>query len=274
MGGDVAGNVGRATVSCAQRLELTAITTLPRVEPGDNLGTLLCSALHAQGIALADQDVLVVASKLVAKAEGRYVDLSTVQASTRARELASTVGKDARLVEVILWDSERVSRAAKDVLIVRHAGGHVSANAGLDQSNARPRGAAAGSGPWVLRLPADADASAQRLRAHLCAALGVEVGIVISDSFGRPFRLGTVGCAIGAAGFPALFDQRGDRDLDGRVLEATITAPADQLAAAADLVVGQANEARGAVHVRGLAFSGTALGASSLCRKPEGDVYL
>jgi coenzyme F420-0:L-glutamate ligase/coenzyme F420-1:gamma-L-glutamate ligase len=218
--------------------------------------------------------VLVVASKLVAKAEGRYVDLATVQPSARAHELGLVVGRDPRLIEVILWDSERVSRAAKNVLIVRHAGGHVSANAGIDQSNARPRAAAQSSGPWVLRLPADADASARRLRASLHAGFGVDVGVVISDSFGRPFRLGTVGNAIGAAGLPVLFDQRGDRDLEGRVMEATITAPADQLAAAADLVMGQGSEARGAVHVRGLQLRGAALGANALCRDPDGDLYL
>jgi len=274
MSADVKGKVGVGAVVCAPGLKLTAIGALPRVEPGDDLGALLVAALRAQDLELARLDVLVVASKLVAKAEHRYVDLATVEPSPRAQALAREVDKDPRLVEVILWDTERVSRAASHVLIVRHAGGHVSANAGIDQSNARPRGVPDGSGPWVLRLPADADASAEALRTRLQAAFGVDVAVIISDSFGRPFREGTVGMAIGAAGFPSLYDQRGKRDLEGRVLEATITAPADQLAAVCDLVMGQADEARGAVHVRGLSWSGPPSPASRLCRSADGDLYL
>lgn len=274
MAATAAGNVGRAVVGSAGQLTLTAIAGLPRIEPGADLAGLLAEALRNQELVPDAQDVLVVASKLVAKAEGRYVDLAGVEPSLRARELAEIVGKDPRLVEVVLWDSERVSRAAPHVLIVRHQGGHVSANAGIDQSNARPAGAAPDSGPWVLRLPADADASAERLRTQLSAAFGVALAVIISDSLGRPLRLGTVGAAIGVAGFPALFDQRGLRDLDGRALEATITAPADQLAATCDLLLGQADEARGAVLVRGVRFSGPGLPASALCRNPDEDVFL
>jgi coenzyme F420-0:L-glutamate ligase/coenzyme F420-1:gamma-L-glutamate ligase len=266
----VADNVGRAAVSCAGQLVLTSLRSLPRVAPGDDLAALLCAALREEAIVLRDQDVLVVASKLVAKAEDRFVELSMVVPSPRAQELAAQTGKDPRVVEVVLWDSQAVSRVAKNALVVRHHGGHVSANAGLDQSNAR----GAGAGEWVLRLPADPDASARRLRAELLARLGAAVGVVISDSFGRPFRQGTVGSAIGVAGFPALFDQRGRRDLDGRLLEATITAPADQLAAACDLIAGQADEARGAVHVRGLAFEPSEQNAHDVCRPIDGDLYL
>jgi coenzyme F420-0:L-glutamate ligase / coenzyme F420-1:gamma-L-glutamate ligase len=266
--------IGDPALGCAGQLTITALTALPRIEPGVELAPLLCTALGAQGLQAHDHDVVVVASKLVAKAEGRYVDLASVEPSPRARELAAIVEKDARLIEVILWDSARVSRARKGVLITRHRSGHVSANAGLDQSNARPADAPAGSGPWVLRLPADADASAEKLRLQLSASLGVRLAVLVSDSLGRPFRFGTVGAAIGAAGFPVLFDQRGRRDLDGRVLEATITAPADQLAAACDLVLGQADEARGAAWVRGLRLGTTSQPASTLCRHPDEDLYL
>ncbi|HEX2678218.1 MAG TPA: coenzyme F420-0:L-glutamate ligase, partial [Polyangiales bacterium] len=161
-----------------------------------------------------------------------------------------------------------------NALVVRHHGGHVSANAGLDQSNLQPSAAGSGVGPWVLRLPENPDVSAERLRAALLAASGAAVGVIVSDSFGRPFRQGTVGVAIGVAGFPALYDQRGRHDLDGRVLEATITAPADQLAATCDLVAGQASEARPVVHVRGLRWSGGDGGAAAVCRPAEGDLYL
>ncbi len=267
-------NVGRAAVTCTERLTLTAVAGLPRIEPGDDLATLLSAALGAQGLTLEDGDVLVVASKVVAKAENRYVDLSTITPSPRALELAALTEKDPRVVEVILWDTLAVSRAQRNVLIVRHHGGHVSANAGVDQSNAQPATAGAASGPWILRLPADPDASAARLRSALEAKLGATIGVIISDSFGRPFRQGTVGTALGVAGFPALYDQRGLSDLDGRVLEATITAPADQLAAVCDLVAGQAGEARAAVHVRGLRFAAADGGARVLCRPVDGDVYL
>ncbi len=274
MNGEVAQTQSHAAVSCAGSLSLTAVSALPRVEPGDDLGALLAAALRTQGLTLAEHDVLVVTSKVVSKAEDRYVDLASVTPSRQAIALAQETGKDPRLVEVILWESEQVSRKAADVLIVRHRGGHVSANAGIDQSNARPKRATAGTGPWILRLPADPDASARKLRDQLQAAFGARVGVVISDSFGRPFRAGTVGQAIGLAGFPALFDQRGRRDLDGRILEATITAPADQLAAVCDLVAGQADEGRAAVHVRGLRFATQDVAAGNVCRPVKGDLYL
>lgn len=262
-------------MSCPGPLVITPLPGLPRIRPGDDLVRLLDGALAAAEIALVDHDVIVVVSKLVAKAEGRRVNLAQVAPSPRAIELAAQTGKDARLVEVVLWDTERVSRAAKNALVVRHHGGHVSANAGIDLSNAQPEAPSEGEGPWVLRLPVDPDASAERLRAGLAAKHGVRLGVIVSDSFGRPLRVGTVGVAIGVAGFPPVHDQRGERDLDGRTMEATITAPADQLAAVCDLVAGQAAEGRGAVHVRGLLFDATCrASARDLCRPPEGDLYL
>ena len=274
MDGEVARAQRRAGVESGLELTFRAVSYLPRIEPGTDLAQQLIAALDRSGLSLREHDVLVVTSKVVAKAEGRYVDLRQVQPSARARELATQTGKDPRVVEVILWDTEVVSRCTRDALIVRHHGGHVSANAGLDQSNAQPADAEPGSGPWVLRLPADADASAAALRAALEAHCGAGLAVIISDSFGRPFRLGTVGTAIGVSGMPALDDHRGRRDLDGRELEHTVTAAADQICAAADLLCGQADEGRAAVLVRGLRFNPVAGSALDLCRKREGDLYV
>jgi coenzyme F420-0:L-glutamate ligase/coenzyme F420-1:gamma-L-glutamate ligase len=273
MNGEVAQQPVTA-VTCASELTFRVIEGLPRIEPGADLAALLCNALEASRLQPRDCDVVVVTSKIVAKAENRYVDLSSVQPSARALELAARVAKDPRAVEVMLWDSERISRAAPTVLIVRHHGGHVSANAGIDESNALPAHATPDSGPWVLRLPEDPDVSAAALRAELERAFGVRLGVIISDSFGRPFRQGSVGTALGLSGLPALHDQRGERDLDGRKLEHTITATADQLAAAADLLFGQAAEGRAAALVRGLQFAPSTARARELCRPADGDLYL
>ena len=274
MNDDVEG-MNDTSLECAAELTLTALTGIKDVEPGDDLARLFADALRAQGVRPRDSDVLVVSSKIVAKAEGRYVDLSQVVPSPKALALAEQTHKDPRVVEVILWDTEHVSRAGKDVLIVRHVLGHVSANAGLDRSNAERPGAPSGSGPWVLRLPQDPDASARALRAALGEILGVRIGVVISDSFGRPFRFGTVGVAVGVAGFPPLWDQRGRHDLYGKPLEHTWTAPADQLAAGCDLLLGQAAERRAAAWVRGLRFGENAgARATDVCRPAEGDLYL
>jgi coenzyme F420-0:L-glutamate ligase/coenzyme F420-1:gamma-L-glutamate ligase len=254
--------------SCAARLELRALPGIPVIEPGDDLPALIRTALSRAEIEPREGDVLVVASKIVSRAEGRFVDLATVVPDTHAVQVAAEIGKDPRLVELILRESSAISRQAPGVLVVRHKTGVVGANAGIDASNAHPRGAAEGSGPWVLLLPQDPDASAERLR----AALGVS-GVVVSDSLGRPFRLGTVGAAIGVAGLPALSDWRGEPDLFGRTLEQTITAPADQVAAAADLVAGQANEGRAVVHVRGLSFTPSSRGVGELLRDPDKDLY-
>jgi coenzyme F420-0:L-glutamate ligase/coenzyme F420-1:gamma-L-glutamate ligase len=275
------------TAVCAPHLALVALPGIPVVMPGDDLASLIAEALSRAGLALANGDVLVVASKLVSRAEGRYVDLATVSASPRAQALAQEVDRDARLVELILRESTAVSRAARGVLVVRHRLGFVAANAGIDQSNAMPPGAAPGSGPWVLLLPEDPDATAARLRAALGERSGADVGVIVSDSMGRPFRLGTVGAAIGVAGLPALVDGRGQPDLFGRPLMATVTALADQIAAAADLVAGQADEGRGAIHVRGVAWprppgprdatgserDETPSGARALVRSAEQDLY-
>jgi coenzyme F420-0:L-glutamate ligase / coenzyme F420-1:gamma-L-glutamate ligase len=262
-----------AAIRCAERLELTALPGIPLVQPGDDLGALLCAALERAGIApVTGGDVVVVTSKVVSRAEDRFVDLAHVVPSAAAQELAARTQKDPRLVELILQESSAISRAAPGVIIARHRLGFVCANAGIDQSNSRRAGE--GHGPWALLLPRDPDAAARNLREAVRARFGADIGIVISDSLGRPFRLGTVGGAVGVSGLPPLFDQRGERDLQGRVLEATVTALADQVAAAADLLAGQAAEGRAAVHVRGLSYTPQDdASMRALLRPPEQDLY-
>jgi coenzyme F420-0:L-glutamate ligase/coenzyme F420-1:gamma-L-glutamate ligase len=260
-------------ISCAERLEVLAVPGVPVVRAGDDLPAIAVGALDAARIPLSDGDVVVVASKVVSRAEGRFVDLATIHPSPRALEVARETGGDPRVVEVVLGESQTISRMARDALIVRHRLGFVSANAGVDLSNAMPAGAPASSGPWVLLLPRDPDASAEALRRAITARSGAAVGVVVSDSFGRPFRLGSVGVAVGVAGLPPLWDRRGERDLFGRPLEHTMTALADQVAAAADLVAGQAGEGRALVVVRGLRFDAGDHGAGELLRPPDKDLY-
>ena len=260
-------------VTVAREVTLRALDQLPLLQPGDDLVRILAQSIDATGLGLGDGDILVVASKLLSRVEGRFVDLSTIEPGPQAHELAAVVDKEARLVELILSESSAVSRAAPGVLIVRHKLGHVSANAGLDRSNATPHWAEPGSGPWILLLPADPDASAEGLRQRLQEIYGVKLGVIISDSLGRPFRHGTVGHALGVAGVPALSDQRGQLDLHGRPLEYTYMATGDQVAAAADMVMGQSGEGRGAVLVRGLAFEAGSHSSAELRRPAERDLY-
>ncbi len=250
-------------------LQLIAVPDIPRVKPGDDLVGLIIAGMTAAGLVLQDHDVVVIAQKIVSKAEGRFVDLATVVPSPRAETLAREVQKDARLVELILSESRRVVRSGKDVLIVEHRLGLVMANAGVDQSNV----AEPGDRQLVLMLPQDPDASAARLQKELEHRSGCEVGVVINDSFGRPWRLGTVGVAIGCAGLPALLDLRGHPDLFGRRLQVTVVAYADEIATAASLLMGQADEARPVVIVRGLPRHDRRLPASSLIRPSEEDLF-
>jgi coenzyme F420-0:L-glutamate ligase/coenzyme F420-1:gamma-L-glutamate ligase len=248
-------------------LTLTALAGLPLVEPGDNLAALLAAALRRTGITPEDGDILVVAQKVVSKAEGRIVDLAGVVASARAATLANEIGKDARLVEVILGESSEIVRHRKDVLIVAHRLGLVMANAGVDQSNV------GGDGEHVLLLPLDPDASAAALKAKLDAEFGVEFGVVINDSFGRAWRNGVVGVALGAAGVPSLRDMVGMPDLFGRKMRVTEVAVADEIASAASLLMGQAAEGQPAVLVRGLICDAPAVPASALPRPKEMDLF-
>jgi coenzyme F420-0:L-glutamate ligase/coenzyme F420-1:gamma-L-glutamate ligase len=252
-----------------ERLEVIGLAGFPSVAPGDDLARLVTAALERQDVRLRPHDVVAVAQKIVSKAEDRYVDLDSVAPSDEARALAATTGKDPRLVEVILGESRRVVRAAPNVLIVEHRLGCVMANAGVDQSNlpqlaGRQR---------VLLLPDDPDASAQRLQAALAARHGVDIAVLVTDSFGRPWRQGSTGVAIGAAGLPAVVDLRGRPDFFGRTLAVTTVGFADQIAAAAALVMGEADEGIPAVVVRGLRWQGASSSARAALRPPEEDLF-
>jgi coenzyme F420-0:L-glutamate ligase/coenzyme F420-1:gamma-L-glutamate ligase len=264
------GRDAEAVIACAPRLTLTALPGIPIVRAGDDLVALILEGLARTGLALEAGDVVVVTSKLVSRAEGRVLDLRSVEPSERALEVAAKVNKDPRLVEVILRESEAISRMAKEVLVVRHRLGITIANAGIDRSNVDP---SSGEGEIVLLLPEAPDESAEAIRRGLVEATGAAIGVVLTDTYGRPFRLGTVGAAIGIAGMPALWDQRGRKDLFGRPLETTITALGDQIAAAADLVAGQAGEGRPVVHIRGLAFPPSNGRARDLVRPRDQDLY-
>ena len=248
---------------------------LPEIRRGDDLATLILAALRRADLALQAGDVLVVAQKIVSKAEGRSVDLTTITPSSKAVELAARVQKDARFVEVVLSESAEVVRAAPGVLVTRHRLGFVMANAGIDRSNV-PAEDAARPEDTVLLLPVDCDGSAARLRARITALapLGAaEPAVVISDSFGRPWRQGVVNIALGVAGLPALRDLRGGLDREGRSLQMTQVAVADALAAVAGLAMGEAAEGMPVVHVRGLDISGPLSDGQSLIRPPNEDLF-
>lgn len=239
-------------------MQVRAVKGLPPIHEGDDLLSLILAAA-----APTEGDVVVVASKVVAKAQGRVVALSSVRPSSRALGLAEVTGKDPRVVELILRDSVGVSRAAAGVLIVRHRLGHVCANAGLDLSNVGPA-------DHVVLLPDDPDGWAAEVRRRA----GVPIGVIISDSVGRAFRRGALGTAIGVAGLPALVDLRGRKDLGDRPLEHSESPLADVLAAAADLVMGQADEGTPAAVVSGVTWPETApQRAADLQRPADTDLY-
>ncbi len=250
-------------------LELFALPGLPMVRPGDDLAGLIAEALTRAARDLRDGDVVVLAQKIVSKAEGRLVDLASVTPGQEALTLAAEVGKDPRLVAVILSESSRVVRKRPNLLIMQHRLGFVMANAGVDHSNV----AAPGQPETVLLLPADPDASAARLRDALARRFGASIGVVINDSFGRPWRRGTCGVAIGAAGLPALIDLRGHPDLFGRTLEVSFLGFADEIAAAASLLQGQVAEAQPVVLVRGLRWTAPETPAATLVRSAEEDLF-
>jgi coenzyme F420-0:L-glutamate ligase/coenzyme F420-1:gamma-L-glutamate ligase len=250
-------------------LTVTALEGIPRVRPGDDLPALLIAAIERGGLEPRRRDILVVAQKIVSKAEGRYLDLASVEPSGRARELAGVTGKDARLVEVILFQSAEVLRAAPGVIVTVTHHGFVMANAGVDQSNLEEDD----DGRRVLLLPEQPDRSALLIKERLDAQFCTDIGVIVSDSTGRAWRLGTVGLAIGAAGVPALMDRRGERDLAGRALEATEVGFADAVAAAAVLAMGEAAEARPAALVHGLVWTAAPLPASGLLRPKAQDLF-
>ena len=252
------------------RLELIGLEGIGAVRAGDDLGALVAKSLAVTGVPLRDGDVVAVAQKIVSKSENRYVLLEDVVPSARALELAPKCDKDPRLVEIVLRESREVLRAVPGVIVVEDNRGLVLANAGVDRSNVdvdesgRER---------VLLLPVDPDDSAQRLRNSLSTRFGVDLGVIINDSLGRAWRMGTVGVAIGVAGLPGLLDRRGETDLQGRPLLITEVGMADELAAAASAVMGQAAEGRPVVLIRGVAWPRREGNARELQRPRGKDLF-
>jgi coenzyme F420-0:L-glutamate ligase/coenzyme F420-1:gamma-L-glutamate ligase len=252
------------------QLTLTALRNIPLIRRGDDLAAIILQGLREANLELADGDILVLAQKIVSKAEGRAVALREVSPSPRALELSHECGKDARFCEVVLWDTREVLRVRDGLIIVETKQGWICANAGIDRSNVAPHD----EEEWVLRLPEDADRSARELRERLRVATSRQVAIIINDTHGRAWRNGAVGIAIGAAGLPAVEDLRGRADLFGYHLQVTTIGLADQIASAASLLQGQADEGRPIVHARGLVFAKDEnSGARDIVRLKEQDLF-
>jgi len=247
-----------------------ALPGIPLVQPGDDLASILIAGIEATGHSPCNQDVLVVTQKIVSKAEGRYRRLNDIVASPRAQKIARQTHKDPRLIEVILSESTEVLRCKRDIIIVEHRLGFVMANAGVDQSNIEHGDA----DEQVLLLPADPDGTCRALKRRLDKHFSVSLGVIINDSFGRAWRNGVVGVALGAAGLPALVDMVGEADLFGRTLRVTQIGLADEIAAAASLVMGQAAERQPAVLIHGLDWGARAeTTAHALIRSRDLDLF-
>ena len=243
-------------------LTFTPLPKIPLIRAGDDLTEIILNSIQNAKVTLEDGDILVLAQKIISKAEGRLVNLSTIMPSAEAKELATRSEKDPRLVELILRESQSILRVRPGTIIVEHRLGFVCANAGIDHSNVQPGDATENSKEfgslaedWVLLLPEEPDRSCLEIRRKIKIATGNRVGVMIIDSHGRAWRLGTIGMAIGLSGLPGLVDKRGWQDLFGYKLKITVVAAADELAAAASLVMGEAAEGTPAVHVRGFSLS-------------------
>jgi coenzyme F420-0:L-glutamate ligase / coenzyme F420-1:gamma-L-glutamate ligase len=255
-------------------LALTPLKNIPIIRQGDNLADIVVKALQADKIVPENNDILVVAQKIVSKAEGRAVNLAAVIPSQRAVEIAAQIDKDARVIELILQESNEVLRTRPGTIIVEHKLGFICANAGIDHSNVNPPPPAGDSTEeWVLLLPTEPDRSAEQIRSEIESKTGKQIGILIIDSHGRAWRNGTVGIAIGISGLPGLQDLRGRPDLFGVELRITQVGVADELAAAASLVMGQAAEGTPVVHVRGFPYDLREGSMKELIRPKEQDLF-
>lgn len=252
----------------APRLEIVAFEGVPDISEGDDLCRIVLDAYRTSGLAPAPGDILVVAQKIVSKAEGRRADLASVSPSPEAERLAAETDKDARVIELILSEAVEVMRARPGLIVVRHRLGYVLANAGIDASNVED-----GGDEHVLLLPEDPDRSAASLRADIAGRSGIAVGVIVGDSLGRAWRLGTTGTALGAAGVTALADLRGTPDMFGRPLLVSEVGLADQIASAAALAMGEAGERRPIALVRGLAAVSDDSRAADLIRPREFDLF-
>ncbi len=251
-------------------LTLTPLADFPIIKPGDDLADLILKGIYRTQIELISGDILVIAQKIISKSENRFVNLRSVSPSQEATELAHQIGKDPCLIELVLQESKSVLRYRPGTIIVEHRLGFVCANAGIDHSNVSDEN---GSADWVLLLPEDPDHSASLIRKRLEDICQVQIGVLVIDSHGRAWRLGTVGVAIGLSGLPGIEDLRGDPDLFGRTLHVTQVGVADELAAAASLVMGQAAEGTPVVHVRGFSYSLREGSLHELLRPEEEDMF-
>lgn len=252
-------------------LTFTPLPGIPLIRQGNNLADIILRSLLQAGIELSDGDILVLAQKIVSKAEGRLVNLVTIKPSPQAEQLAVSTRKDPRLLELILRESNTVLRVREELVIVEHRLGFVCANAGIDHSNVRGKGDE--QVEWVLLLPENPDASAAQMRQELEEASGARLGVLIIDSHGRAWRMGTVGLAIGVSGLPGLLDLRGWVDLFDYRLRVTQVGVADELAAGASLVMGQAAEGTPVVHVRGFPYPLQEGGLAELLRPKDQDLF-
>jgi len=252
-------------------LTLTPISGIPLIKPGDDLAVIILACLEQVGLSLEDGDILVLAQKIVSKAEGRLVNLLSVRPSSRALEIANKSGKDPRIVEVILRESKEVLRVRQGSIIVEHKRGFVCASAGIDHSNVE--GSDGDPDHWVLLLPENPDQSAEKIRIAIKSQCSKNIAVLIIDSHGRAWRLGTVGVAIGLAGMPGLIDLRGTPDLFGYKLQITMVGAADELAAAASLVMGQADERTPVVLARGFPYPLRDGSLAELIRPKDQDMF-
>jgi coenzyme F420-0:L-glutamate ligase/coenzyme F420-1:gamma-L-glutamate ligase len=250
-----------------RHLNLFAVPGIPLIRNGDDLVCILLDALQIAGLQLHDGDVLIIAQKLVSKAEGRSVSLSSVEPSAEALQLAAETDKEPAMVQLILDESRKVLRSRPGVIIVEHKLGFVAANAGIDRSNVDP------NSDMVLLLPQDPDQSAARLRAGLESALQIRLGVIIADSVGRAWRMGTTGMTLGCAGVEALANLRGRADMFGRILQVSEHAVADAIAAAAELIIGEADEATPVVVARGLDQGWSEQDSKALLRPEQDDMF-
>jgi coenzyme F420-0:L-glutamate ligase/coenzyme F420-1:gamma-L-glutamate ligase len=257
----------------AQSMRLFAVPGMPMIKPGDDLPALIVQQLRAAGERLQAGDIIVIAQKVVSKAEGRLVRVNDVEASEQAQELAATVGKDPRVIQVVLDDSRAILRVRRGLLVVEQRSGWVCANAGVDRSNVQPDG----ESDYLALLPEDADASAESLQARLAKLSSIEprdLAVIINDSHGRAWRIGTTGVCIGCAGLPPVWNQRGLHDLFGYELVASEECIADELAGAASLMMGQSNEGRPAIVIRGYQLPpAPPANAQAIQRPAESDAF-
>lgn len=256
-------------------LTLTPLIDIPLIRQGDDLAEILIAGLDSTKLILEDNDILVLAQKIVSKAEGRMVNLADVRPGERATSLAAESDKDARVVELMLRESRDVLRVRPGTIILEHRLGFICANAGIDHSNVgSPKGAPAeATEDWVLLLPMDPDASCRAIREKIQGRTGKHIGVMIIDSHGRAWRIGTVGICIGLSGIPGVVDERGWKDLFDYTLRVTMVGVADELAAAASLVMGQAAEGTPAIHVRGFPYPLREGSLQELIRPKEQDLF-